>query len=181
LVGVSRHKCAESSMSVNGNMTVPEGALVATRSACHRASWPALVRPPKPGRQARRSSVPQRSGPPVGTARYHAITRSVSNRSHTCAKNRYNQSMDYVAPIEAVVPGVQGRVLSVLARTDTELTMRSVAQLAGVSVNRAVSVLNHLIALGLVERREAGSGLPPRNRKPSRSFLVVPELFELHR
>ena len=65
--------------------------------------------------------------------------------------------MDYGQPIEAVIPGVQGRVLSVLARTDTELTMRTVAGLADVSVNRAVTVLNRLIEFGVVHRRDAGS------------------------
>ena len=44
-----------------------------------------------------------------------------------------------------------------LARTDTELTMRTVAGLADVSVNRAVTVLNRLIDLGVVHRRDAGS------------------------
>lgn len=56
-----------------------------------------------------------------------------------------------------MIPGVQGRVLGVLARADSRLTMRQVAQLAGVSVNRAVAVLNELVHLGLVERREVGS------------------------
>ncbi len=65
--------------------------------------------------------------------------------------------MDFGQPIEAVVPGVQGRVLGVLARTDAELTMRTVAGLAGVSVNRAVAVLNGLVELGVVRRRDAGS------------------------
>jgi predicted nucleotidyltransferase len=87
--------------------------------------------------------------------------------------------MDYVAPIEAVVPGVQGRVLSVLARSDTELTMRSVAQLASVSVNRAVSVLNHLITLGLVERREAGSAALVRLARDNEAAKVVISLGNL--
>ena len=87
--------------------------------------------------------------------------------------------MDYVAPIEAVVPGVQGRVLGVLARTDTELTMRSVAQLAGVSVNRAVAVLNHLIALGLVERREAGSAALVRLARDNEAAKAVISLGNL--
>jgi len=65
--------------------------------------------------------------------------------------------MDYVNPVEVVIPGVQGRVLSVLAKTEAELTMRTVAELAGVSANRATAVLNHLVHLGLVERREVGS------------------------
>ncbi len=64
--------------------------------------------------------------------------------------------MDYVAPMEAVIPGVQGRVLGVLARTGGELTMRTVARLAGVSANRATAVLNRLVSLGLVQRRNVG-------------------------
>lgn len=87
--------------------------------------------------------------------------------------------MDYVAPIEAVVPGVQGRVLGVLARSDTELTMRTVAQLAGVSVNRAVSVLNHLVALGLVERREAGSAALVRLARDNEAAKAVILLGDL--
>jgi predicted nucleotidyltransferase len=64
--------------------------------------------------------------------------------------------MDYVRSVEAVIPGVQGRVLGVLARSDAEMTMRTVGKLAAVSSNRAVAVLNQLVSLGLVERREAG-------------------------
>jgi len=45
----------------------------------------------------------------------------------------------------------------VLARTETELTMRTVADLAGVSPNRAATVLNHLVSLGMAARREVGT------------------------
>jgi len=48
-------------------------------------------------------------------------------------------------------------VLGVLARTETELTMRTVAHLANVSATRAATVLNQLMRLGMVTRREAGS------------------------
>ena len=65
--------------------------------------------------------------------------------------------MDYVRPIEAVVPGVQGRVLGALARSEVELTIRTVARLAGVSAQQATVVVNRLVGLGLVTRREAGS------------------------
>jgi predicted nucleotidyltransferase len=65
--------------------------------------------------------------------------------------------MDFVRPVEAVVPGVQGRVLAALARTDADLTISSAARLAGVSVNRATTVVKNLVSLGLVERRDAGS------------------------
>jgi len=44
----------------------------------------------------------------------------------------------------------------VLAAAETEMTMRTVARLAGVSVNRAVSVLHDLVHLGLVRRQDAG-------------------------
>jgi predicted nucleotidyltransferase len=64
--------------------------------------------------------------------------------------------MDYRQPVQALIPGVQGEVLAVLAATETELTMRTVAALAGVSVNRAVTVLNGLVDLGVVRRRDAG-------------------------
>jgi predicted nucleotidyltransferase len=63
--------------------------------------------------------------------------------------------MDYSHPVEALIPGVQGRVLSILARTETELTMRGVAQLAGVSPQQASLVLARLVELGVVERRDA--------------------------
>jgi predicted nucleotidyltransferase len=82
--------------------------------------------------------------------------------------------MDYGQPIEVVVPGVQGRVLGVLARTEAELTMRTVARLAGVSVNRAVTVLNGLIELGVVRRRDVGSaGLVSLDRENQVARLLL--------
>lgn len=65
--------------------------------------------------------------------------------------------MDYIHPVEALVPGAQGRVLAVLAQTETELTMRGVAELAGVSPQQASVVLRRLVELGMVERRD----MPP--------------------
>ncbi len=62
--------------------------------------------------------------------------------------------MDFVRPIEAIVPGVQGRVLVVLAETTAELNLRTIAQLAGVSQAQASRVLPGLVDLGAVERRE---------------------------
>ena len=89
--------------------------------------------------------------------------------------------MDYVHPVEMVIPGVQGRVLAVLARTESELTMRTVAELAGVSANRATAVLNHLVHLGLVERREVGSAALVRlvrENEAARSVLALVDLQE---
>ena len=79
------------------------------------------------------------------------------------------------------MPGVRGRVLEVLARTDAELTMRTVARLAGVSVNRAVAVLNSLVSLGVVERREAGSAALVQlvnDNEAARSIVALAQLFD---
>jgi hypothetical protein len=68
--------------------------------------------------------------------------------------------MDFVHPVEAVIPGVQGRVLAVLVDTTAELSLRTLARLAGVSVAQASRVLPGLVDLGLVERRE----VPPSSQ-----------------
>jgi len=78
----------------------------------------------------------------------------------------YSVGMDFVRPIEAVIPGVQGRVLAVLAETTAELNLRTIARLSGVSHAQVSRVLPGLVELGLVERREA---------PPSSLFRLVPE------
>ena len=74
--------------------------------------------------------------------------------------------MDFIRPIEAVVPGAQGRVLAVLAETTADLNLRTIAQLADVSQAQASRLLPDLVALGVVERREV---------PPSSLFRLVPE------
>lgn len=68
--------------------------------------------------------------------------------------SRYGICVDFVHPVEAVIPGTPGRVLAVLAETTAELNLRTVARLAGVSPAQASRVLPGLVELGLVERRE---------------------------
>ena len=88
-------------------------------------------------------------------------------------------AMDYVDAIEAVIPGVRGRVLTVLARTEVELTMRAVAELADVSPNQATVVLNRLVRLGLVERRDVGAAALVRlvrDNEAARAVLLLAEL-----
>src|SRR5947207_5778315 len=63
--------------------------------------------------------------------------------------------MDFTRPVEAVVPGVQGRILAVLAETSAELNLRTIARLARVSPAQASRVLPMLAELGIVEGREA--------------------------
>lgn len=83
-----------------------------------------------------------------------------------CWLVEYPRAMDFVRPIEAIVPGAQGRVLAVLAETTAELNLRTIAQLAGVSQAQVSRVLPGLVELGLVERREV---------PPASLFRLVPE------
>lgn len=68
---------------------------------------------------------------------------------------RYHHAVDFRRPVEAVIPGVQGRILAVMAETTAQLNLRTIARLADVSPAQASRVLPELVALGLVERREA--------------------------
>lgn len=63
-------------------------------------------------------------------------------------------TVDYRRPVEAVIPGVQGKVLGALAGTTRELHLRAVANVAQVSTGQASAVLATLVELGLVERRD---------------------------
>jgi len=61
--------------------------------------------------------------------------------------------MDLVQPVQAVIPGAQGRILAVLAETSAELSLRTIARLSGVSIAQASRVMPKLVELGMVERR----------------------------
>lgn len=63
--------------------------------------------------------------------------------------------MDFREPVQAVIPGAQGRILAVLSQTSAELNLRTIARLSDVSVAQASRVMPGLVDLGLVERREA--------------------------
>jgi predicted nucleotidyltransferase len=79
-----------------------------------------------------------------------------------------------------MIPGVQGKVLAVLAKTEAELTMRKVAALSGVSSNRASAVLNHLARLGIVERREVGASSLVRLVRENEAARLVLACSDLH-
>ncbi|MDQ3677438.1 MAG: helix-turn-helix domain-containing protein [Actinomycetota bacterium] len=74
--------------------------------------------------------------------------------------------MDFARPVQAVIPGAQGRILAVLAETTAELNLRMIARLAGVSTAQASRLLPSLVQLGVLERREA---------PPSQLFRFVQE------
>jgi len=87
--------------------------------------------------------------------------------------------MDYVRPVQALIPGIRGRILAVLANTDAELTMSTVAQLASASVNRTVAVLNELVTLGLIERRDVGSSALVRLSKENEAARCIVQFARL--
>jgi len=74
--------------------------------------------------------------------------------------------VEFVRPVQAVIPGAQGRILEVLAKTTAELNLRTIARLSGVSVAQASRVLPPLVELGIVERRDV---------PPSAQFRYVHE------
>jgi predicted nucleotidyltransferase len=86
--------------------------------------------------------------------------------------------MDFLHPVEAVIPGTRGRVLAVLAETTAELNLRTVARLARVSPAQASRVLPGIVELGLVERRE----VPPSSLfRLSRDNVAARLVIELSR
>jgi predicted nucleotidyltransferase len=64
--------------------------------------------------------------------------------------------MDFMHPVEVLIPGARGRLLGALARVDAELAVSRLAEVAGVGRTRASTVLEELAHLGLVERRRVG-------------------------
>lgn len=86
--------------------------------------------------------------------------------------------MDFVRPIEAVIPGAQGRILAVLVETTAPLNLRTLARLAGVSPAQASRVMPGLVDLGLVERYE----VPPSSQfLLARSNVAAQAVIELAR
>lgn len=93
---------------------------------------------------------------------------------------QYARHVDYARPVETLIPGVQGRVLGVLARTQAEMTIRTAASLAGVSPQQASVVIADLVDLGIVNRREAGSSSLVRLERENEAARVVLALARLH-
>lgn len=88
--------------------------------------------------------------------------------------------MDYVRPVEALIPGAQGRILGALARAGAPLNLRTLARLAGISPGQASRLLPRLVELGIVRRRD----VPPAAlfELPERNFgaQLVRDLSDAH-
>lgn len=84
--------------------------------------------------------------------------------------------MDFAHPVQAVIPGAQGRILAVLANVSTDLTLRTIARLSDLSPSQVSRVLPRLVELGLVDRRDVPPAalfrLEPRH-VAARSLLAI--------
>ncbi|MCA1674030.1 MAG: nucleotidyltransferase domain-containing protein [Actinobacteria bacterium] len=93
---------------------------------------------------------------------------------------RYPALVDYRKPVEALIPGAQGRILGVLARAGAPLNLRTLARLAGISPGQASRVLPRLVELGVVQRTE----VPPSAlfELPKQNFAaeLVRDLVDAH-
>ena len=78
----------------------------------------------------------------------------------------YVLDMDFVRPIEAVIPGAQGRVLAVLAETSAELNLRTIARLAGVSPAQAVGIALILVGVWFVGKSGQTPAAIPHETAP---------------
>ena len=97
---------------------------------------------------SRREGSRERSGRPGGAlpekgvlAARNSTTQIWNIRSINELYSATVMCLDFVHPVEAVIPGAQGRVLAVLAETTAELNLRTVARLAGVSVAQVSRVM----------------------------------------
>jgi len=62
--------------------------------------------------------------------------------------------VDFLRPVEAVIPGAQGKLLAVFAQTAAALSVRTAARLSGVSLAQTSRILPELAAFGILERSE---------------------------
>jgi predicted nucleotidyltransferase len=82
------------------------------------------------------------------------------------------------SPLVDVIPGARGQLLAALIRLETPVTVRALARHAGVAPQTALTLVNELTAIGLVEVQRAGQAqLVTLNR----SHALVPPLVALTR
>jgi predicted nucleotidyltransferase len=65
--------------------------------------------------------------------------------------------VDFLRPVEAVIPGARGKLLAVFAETTSGLSVRTASRLSGVSLAQTSRILPDLAALGILER----TNVPP--------------------
>lgn len=88
--------------------------------------------------------------------------------------------MDFRRAVEVLIPDAQGRILGVLARTTSELTLTTLADLSGVSLAHVARVIPRLVELGVVERREVPPAVLVKISSDNLAARVLLELGDLH-
>jgi predicted nucleotidyltransferase len=88
--------------------------------------------------------------------------------------------MDFIHPVEAVIPGAVGRLLAALARVDAELPVSRLATVAGVGRTRASGLLGDLAEMGIVSRRQVGATTLVRLERRNIAGDLVAQLGNIH-
>ncbi len=89
--------------------------------------------------------------PPVGPPGKRPDAQPDRSIRFVSVRNRYGPCVDFVHPIEAVAPGMQGQVLAVLTETTAELNLPVAVQLTKISPAQASRVLPGLVELDIVQ------------------------------
>ena len=84
--------------------------------------------------------------------------------------------MDFARPVEAIIPGAQGKVLNALAQITGPVSLRRTAEIAGVSPAQCSRLLGPLVELGIVEREDVP---PAAHFRLVREHLAARPLLEL--
>jgi predicted nucleotidyltransferase len=87
--------------------------------------------------------------------------------------------MDFARPVEALIPGAPGRLMGALARVETELSVSTLAMVAGVGRTRASAVLKELAELGVISRRQVGPTVLVRLERANAAGQLVARLAGL--
>ncbi|MGH3471699.1 MAG: nucleotidyltransferase domain-containing protein [Nocardioidaceae bacterium] len=87
--------------------------------------------------------------------------------------------MDFLHPVEALIPGARGQVLAALTRNTSSRTVRQLALDAGVSWSRTSELIEDLHELGLVERRQTPGGVLVRLVEQNAAARLVQRMTDL--
>lgn len=88
--------------------------------------------------------------------------------------------MDYLQPVEAIIPGARGQVLSALTRDTAPRTIRQVSLSAGVSWSQTAQVIEDLAGLGIVERRPTPGAILVRLAPGNVAAGAIQAMTDLH-
>lgn len=103
----------------------------------------------------------------------------ILDKSRTFLIYRYTPWVDYLHPIEALIPGARGQVLAALTRNTSSRTIRQLSVDAGISWSRTSEVIEDLADLGIVERRRTPGGILVQLVEHNVAAKAIDQLTEL--